>query len=133
MPYVNIPKDLSAIKTKVAFGLTKRQLVCFSIAAVTGIPFYFLARSFLGNDIALVGMILLMLPMFFIALFEKDGQPLEKVLKHYIQLKRSPTYRVYQTKNIYNYRNKNQTKTRQAVVYIGEKRKRTANKKTSDK
>lgn len=133
MPYVNIPKDLSAIKTKVAFGLTKRQLICFSIAAVTGIPFYFLVRSFVGNDIALVGMILLMLPMFFIALFEKDGQPLEKVLKHYIQLKRSPTYRVYRTKNLYNYKSENQGENRRAVVYIGEKRKGTANKKTETK
>lgn len=133
MPYVNIPKDLSAIKTKVAFGLTKRQLICFSIAAVTGIPFYFLVRSFVGNDIALVGMILLMLPMFFTALFEKDGQPLEKVLKHYIQLRRSPTYRVYRTKNLYNYKSENQGENRQAVVYIGEKRKGTANKKTATK
>ena len=29
MPYVNVPNDLSKIKTKIAFNLTKRQLVCF--------------------------------------------------------------------------------------------------------
>ena len=29
MPYVNVPNDLSKIKTKMAFNLTKRQLVCF--------------------------------------------------------------------------------------------------------
>ena len=29
MPYVNVPNDLSKIKTKLAFNLTKRQLVCF--------------------------------------------------------------------------------------------------------
>ena len=30
---VSVPKDLSNIKTKVAFNLTKRQLVCFGGAA----------------------------------------------------------------------------------------------------
>ena len=29
MPYVNVPNDLSKIKTKMAFNLTKRQLICF--------------------------------------------------------------------------------------------------------
>ena len=38
MPYVNVPNDLSKIKTKMAFNLTKRQLVCFGGAAAVGIP-----------------------------------------------------------------------------------------------
>ena len=49
MPYVNVPNDLSKIKTKLAFNLTKRQLVCFGIAAAVGIPSYMLARSAIGN------------------------------------------------------------------------------------
>ena len=36
MAYVPVPKDLSKIKTKLAFNLTKRQLVCFSSAAAVG-------------------------------------------------------------------------------------------------
>ena len=32
MPYVNVPNDLSKIKTKIAFNLTKRQLICFTEA-----------------------------------------------------------------------------------------------------
>ena len=40
MPYVNVPNDLSKIKTKIAFNLTKRQLICFGGAAVVGIPVY---------------------------------------------------------------------------------------------
>ena len=35
MPYVQVPKDLAKIKTKVAFNLTKRQIICFSIAFVS--------------------------------------------------------------------------------------------------
>lgn len=42
MPYVNVPNDLSKIKTKVAFNLTKRQLVCFGGGALVGIPSYLL-------------------------------------------------------------------------------------------
>ena len=38
MAYVPVPKDLSKIKTKLAFNLTKRQLVCFSSAAAVGPP-----------------------------------------------------------------------------------------------
>ena len=30
MAYVPVPKDLTKVKTKVMFNLTKRQLVCFS-------------------------------------------------------------------------------------------------------
>ena len=40
MAYVNVPNDLSKIKTKLAFNLTKRQLICFGGAAAVGIPLY---------------------------------------------------------------------------------------------
>ena len=42
---VPVPKDLSGIKTKVALNLTKRQIICFSGAAVTGVPVYFLTKG----------------------------------------------------------------------------------------
>ena len=29
MPFVPVPKDLAKVKTKVAFNLTARQLICF--------------------------------------------------------------------------------------------------------
>lgn len=41
MAYVTVPKDLTHVKSKVLFGLTKRQLVCFSGALLTGGPLYF--------------------------------------------------------------------------------------------
>ena len=40
MAYVPIPKDLKKVKTKVAFNLTKRQLIGFTIAGLIGIPIY---------------------------------------------------------------------------------------------
>ena len=42
MPYVNVPNDLSKIKTKIAFNLTKRQLICFGMGAAIGVPTYLL-------------------------------------------------------------------------------------------
>lgn len=46
MAYVPIPKDLKKVKTKVAFNLTKRQLIGFTIAGMIGIPIYlFMAIS----------------------------------------------------------------------------------------
>ena len=45
MPYVQVPKDLSKVKTKLALNLTKRQLVCFSGAAAVGIPVYLLPMT----------------------------------------------------------------------------------------
>ena len=90
MPYVNVPNDLSKIKTKIAFNLTKRQLVCFGGAALVGVPSYLLARSSFGNTAALFLM------------HEKDGLPLEKVVKNIIRAKYlRPGVRPYKTGNIY--------------------------------
>ena len=50
MAYVTVPKDLTHVKSKVLFGLTKRQLVCFSGALLTGGPLYFLTRNYLSNS-----------------------------------------------------------------------------------
>ena len=102
MAYVPVPKDLSKIKTKLAFNLTKRQLICFSAAASVGLPAYLLTRGALGNSAAMLLMIGLMLPFFFFAMYEKDGLPLEKVLKN---ITRTcflyPRVRPYKTENFY--------------------------------
>jgi len=54
LAYVNVPNDLSKIKTKIAFNLTKRQLICFGLAAVIGIPTYLFMRSAIGNMLAII-------------------------------------------------------------------------------
>ena len=78
MPYVNVPNDLSKIKTKMAFNLTKRQLICFGGAAAIGIPSYLLTREPLGNTGAMFLMLAVMLPAFLLAMYEKDGLPFER-------------------------------------------------------
>ena len=102
MAYVSVPKDLTKVKNKVAFNLTKRQLICIGIGAAMGIPSYFLLRNVMGNSNAATVMVLLMLPAFLFAMYEKDGLPLEKVLKNMITVKFiRPPVRKYQMENLY--------------------------------
>ena len=102
MAYVSVPKDLTKVKNKVAFNLTKRQIICFAAAAAVGLPFYFLARDLIGNSNAVMGMVVLMVPAFLFAMYERDGMPLEKVLMNMITVKfRRPHLRLYETENLY--------------------------------
>ena len=104
MPYVQIPKDLTKVKAKLLLNLTKRQLICFSLAAAVGVPFYFLTKGIIGTSFAALGMLVIMLPCFFAAMYERDGQPFEKIVLTYITARylRKRT-RPYKTQNIYGY------------------------------
>ena len=107
MPYVNVPNDLSKVKSKLAFNLTKRQLLCFGGAALIGIPSYLLARTVIGNSAALFLMIALMLPAFLLAMYEKDGLPFEKVVRNVVRARFLwPGTRPYKTDNFYAILNK---------------------------
>ena len=101
MPYVPVPKDLTKVKTKLAFNLTKRQLICFSLAGLVGLPVYFFTRGAIGNSAAVLLMIGLMMPFFFFAMYERDGQPAEKILKNRLRYKLWPKDRPYRTDNLY--------------------------------
>ena len=102
MPFVSVPKDLAKVKTKVAFNLTKRQIVCFGLGGLAGIPAYILTRGSIGNDTAALLMIGLMMPFFLFGIYEKDGRPLEKVLKNYLDVRfLRPPQRPYRTDNGY--------------------------------
>lgn len=102
MAYVPVPKDLSRIKTKVALNLTKRQIICFSAAILIGLPLFFLLKDSTGTSFAAFVMIVVMLPCFLVAMYEKHGQPLEVVVKNIIQTKFiRPKERPYQTENFY--------------------------------
>jgi len=103
MAFVPVPKDLSRVKTKVAFNLTKRQIICFAAAGVVGIPVYFLTKGAIGNSAAVIVMIVMMLPLFFLAMYEKDGQPAEIVIRNFIRTKVWPGTRPYVTENLYKY------------------------------
>lgn len=100
MAYVTIPKDLDRIKNKVAFGLTLRQIVCLAVGGMIGVPIYFMTREHIGTSNATICMVVVMLPAFFLALYEKDGMPLERVLSNWIRTRYlRPRERRYQRKN----------------------------------
>lgn len=102
MAYVSVPKDLTKVKNKVAFNLTKRQLICIGIGAAVGIPFFFLTRDVLGMTNAMTIMVFLMLPAFMFAMYEKDGMHLEDILMHVLSVKFfRPSVRTYETENYY--------------------------------
>ena len=125
MAYVSVPKDLSTVKTKVVFNLTKRQLICFSAALAVGLPVFFLTKDSTGTSSSTLMMIFTMLPLFILAIYEKHGQPLEIILKHYIEVRfLNPKQRPYKTENFYAVLIR-QDKLDKEVKHIVERRKTT--------
>lgn len=58
--------------------------MCFAAAAVIGLPTYFLTRDLLGQSFSAIIMVTLMVPFFLLAVYEKDGMPLEKIIHNII-------------------------------------------------
>jgi hypothetical protein len=83
---VPIPKELKTIKSKLFFGLTKRQLIGFGIALCLGLPVFFMLKSF-SLDLAMYGLFLTAVPIIFGTIFIKDGMPAEAWLKVFIEYK----------------------------------------------
>ena len=126
MAYVPVPKDLTRVKSKLLFNLTKRQIVCFGLGALVGVPLFFLTKEAIGVSMSAALMIIVMLPFFMFAMFERHGQPLEVLLKHFIEARFiRPRKRVYQTDNFYaaieqNIQNKREVRK---ILHGKEKRK----------
>lgn len=102
MAYINVPKDLTKVKTKVALNLTKRQLIGFTIAGLIGFPVYLMVKKVLPNDLSMLIMIGVSFPIIFATLYEKDGIYFEKYLKYIIDKKRQTSIRIYKTECIYD-------------------------------
>ena len=118
---VAVPKDLSGIKTKVAMNLTKRQLICFGSAAAVGVPFYFVAKGVIGTQATALIMVALMLPFFFLAMYEKDGVPAEKIVYFMLRQKiLTPGIRPYKSENLYK-KLEEREKLKKEVRYLEEK------------
>ena len=102
MAYVPVPKDLNAVKTKVMFNLTKRQLICFGFGAAVAVPLFFLCKSVMNTSAASIIMIVVLLPFMLLAMYEKNGQPLEKIVLNIVQVCfLRPKQRPYKTNNFY--------------------------------
>ena len=102
MAYVPVPKDLTHVRQKVLFNLTRRQLVCFLGDALVGAPLFYLLKPHVSSSVASLIMVLVMMPFILLGVYEKNGEPLEVVLRHIIESRYlRPRRRIYQTQNIY--------------------------------
>ena len=100
--YIPVPRDLTRVNTKIFLNLTKRQLICFGTAALIGVPSFFFIKHLGSTSLAAMCMIVIMIPMFLLAMYERDGQPLEVIAKQFIEAKFiRPKIRPYQTDNYY--------------------------------
>ena len=73
----------------------------FSVALLIGLPLFFLLKDSAGTSLAAMAMIVVMLPCFLVAMYEKHGQPLEVLVKNIIQTKFTrPKERPYRTENL---------------------------------
>lgn len=129
--YIPVPRDLTRVKSKILFNLTKRQLLCFGSAALIGVPVFFLLKASGNVSLAVLGMMIVMLPLFFLAMYEKDGLPLEVIAKHFIESKFvRPKVRPYKTDNYYCVlmRQYQLEKEVNEIVFISEKEKARGNR-----
>lgn len=102
MAFVPVPRDLAQVKAKVFFNLTLRQIICFGGGLLIGLPLFFILKTMLPSSTAAILMILVMLPCFLFGMYERNGQPLEKVLHSFIQSRFvRPKKRPYRTENLY--------------------------------
>ena len=104
--YISVPRDLTRVKSKILFGLTKRQIVCFGTGALIGVPVYFFVRGSGNLSLAALSMIAVMLPFFFFGMYEgmyeRNGQPPEVVARQFYQARFvRPKVRPYRTNNYY--------------------------------
>ncbi len=127
MAYVTVPKDLTAVKTKVMFNLTKRQLFCFSLGGLTGLGVYMAIKDYVESSEAVGLMIIVMFPFFLLAMYEKHGQPLEIILKQIYQVKfASAKVRPYKSQNFYSLLETQHNMNKEVYSIVQQKTKTTA-------
>lgn len=100
--YVSVPKDLTVVKSKLAFNLTKRQLICFGLGVVVSVPTYFFLKANVITDLSVLFLIAIAMPFFFLGIYEKNGLPFEKIFYYVLRVKFfSSAHRTYETENFY--------------------------------
>lgn len=98
-----VPKDVSAIKKKLVFNLTKRQIISFLLAGTVGFSAYSFLKNYMETDMAALVMTGVMMPFLFVGIYEKDGYPAEKIA--YFMVRRAfllPGIRPYKAENFYD-------------------------------
>lgn len=84
---VSVPLDVKTVKTKLFLGLTKRQIICFSLGAVFALPTFIVVKKIAPVDIASLLMVSVAMPFFIASSYTKNGLTLEKIFYNYIKWK----------------------------------------------
>ena len=133
MAYVPVPKDLTAVKTKVLFNLTKRQLICFGSGAAVGVPLFFLCKTGMATSSAAIVMVISMMPFFLLAMYEKNGRPLEKIIRDIVMVCFiRPKQRPYKTNNFYMLLEQQDKLDKEVYRIVNGKAKAYTGRKTAD-
>ena len=102
MAFVQVPKDLKGVKNKIAFGLTKRQIIFLVIGAGIGVPLFFTIRQY-NQDAASFALVGTIMPLFIAGTFEKNELTFEKYMIKIIRQKfLRPKTRKYRMRNFYD-------------------------------
>ena len=133
MAYVPVPKDLTAVKTKVLFNLTRRQLICFGSGAAVGVPLFFLCKTGMATSSAAIVMVISMMPFFLLAMYEKNGRPLEKIIRDIVMVCFiRPKQRPYKTSNFYMLLEQQDKLDKEVYRIVNGKAKAHTGRKTAD-
>ena len=83
---ISIPKNLKEIQSKLFFGLTKRQLIGFSIGLTLGITVFLMVRK-VSLDMGMYALFFITAPILFATIYQKDGMYIEQWIKLMIEQK----------------------------------------------
>ncbi|WP_435924232.1 PrgI family protein [Paenibacillus sp. DYY-L-2] len=96
---VRIPKEITEYKEKILFGMSIRQLICFSAAIVLAVGSYLLLTKvfYLSMDAASYVIIIESIPLMAIGFVKKNGFPFEKYFALFLRHKTGRNKLLYQT------------------------------------
>lgn len=104
MGYVRVPRNMKSVKPKFIGPLNKRQAYTMGLGIGLGILGYYLAKPVIGASNAVFVLMVIMLPIVFCGLFEKDNRYIEDIAKDIISTKfLRPGIRVFKAQNMYGY------------------------------
>lgn len=99
--FVKIPKDISLIRQKFMFGLTKRQVISFGIGAAIGFPMFYIFDNLIGLEAGCFALGITAAPFVFCGLYKKNGMHFEQIVKLMIDFFKKPKKRTYQSENTF--------------------------------
>lgn len=104
MGHVRVPRDIKKVKPKFLGPLSQRQTYSMGLGIGLGVLGYYISKPYIGASNAIFVLMVIMLPIVFCGLFEKDNRYIEDMVRDFINVKFiRPGVRVFKTENLYRY------------------------------